>query len=363
MKILVYIAHPAQYHFYKYIIKDLQSHGHTIKLLIKSKDIVETLLREENTSYENVLPEGRGDQLSSMFFSMLKRDYRVFKIAYKFKPDLYLGSDTCMSHVGFLFRKPSFVIGEDDYAVVKKLAWMMLPFSTLIISPKECNMGPWEYKKIAFPGYMKLAYLHPDVFIPDKEIVKNYVKGKYCLVRTVRLSAHHDKNVQGLSVDLVKKIILLLESKGLAVFIDSENSLDEFPNKHKLLILKNHIHHLMAYAELIISDSQSMSVEAAMLGVPSVRVNDFAGKISVLEELEHTYGLTYGIKPDDEDQVFSKVKELLDTENLKEEFQSRRRKMLSEKINVKAFMGWFIENYPESRKQLRQNSNLVLRFK
>lgn len=363
MKILIYIAHPAQFHFYKHIIKDLQIHGHKIKILMKSKDIIEKLLREENSHFENVLPEGRGNHLFSMFLSMLKRDYRVYNVARTFKPDLFIGSDTCMTHIGWLFRRPSLVIGEDDYSIVKKLAWMMMPFSSVIISPEECNMGPWEQKKIPFPGYMKLAYLHPDVFTPDPEIVKKYINGKYCLIRTVLLSAHHDLKVKGLSAEMVKKLIILLESKGISVFIDSENLINEIPEKYRLKIKKSHIHHLLAYSELVISDSQSMSVEAAMLGIPSVRINDFAGRISVLEELEHTYGLTYGFKPNDENRIFEKVRELLESDNLKENFQHRRNKMLSQKINVKAFMVWFIENYPQSRKQLTQNSNLVLQFK
>ncbi len=58
------------------------------------------------------------------------------------------------------------------------------------------------------------------------------------------------------------------------------------------------MHHVLSFASLLICDSQSMSVEAAMLGVPSLRYSSFSGRISVLEELEHQYGLTYGINPE-----------------------------------------------------------------
>ena len=87
--------------------------------------------------------------------------------------------------------------------------------------------------------------------------------------------------------------------------------------KYRLKINPLDIHHVITFASLYIGDSQSMAVEAAMLGVPSIRFNDFAGKISVLEELEHKYGLTYGIKTDQPERLFEKINELLAMPNLK----------------------------------------------
>lgn len=363
MKILIYIAHPAQYHFYKWIIKALQTHGHTTRLLIKSKDILETLLQEDNIAYYNILPVGRNGKVSDIIISMMKRDFRVLNIARKFHPDILLGSDSCTSHIGWILHRPSITVGEDDYAIIKNLAWAMLPFTSVVLSPTVCNLGPFKYKKVPYEGYMKLAYLHPSVFTPDLEISKQYVKKKYCIIRTAKLSAHHDGNIRGLDKTTIEKLIPLLESKRLTIFIDSEDPIEESLSKFGMQIKKNHFHHLVAFAELVISDSQSLSVEAAMLGIPSIRFNDFKGKINVLEELEHIYGLTFGISPDEPNKLFNKLEELFEMDNLKEEFQHRRKKMLSEKIDVKSFLVWFIENYPESRKQLKINPELQFRFK
>jgi uncharacterized protein len=358
MKVLIYIAHPAQYHFYKFIVKDLQRDSHSIKIIIKSKDILENLLMEDGVSFENILPENRQNSTSGMLLSMLKRDYRLFKIARKYKPDLFLGSDTCTAHNGWILRRPVFTFVEDDYSVVKKIAWAMMPFSSIIISPGVCKLGPFKYKKVPFSGYMKLAYLHPSVFTPNLEIFNFKLNFKYCIIRTVKLSAHHDNFIRGLNKDLINKLINYFEYKGITVFIDSENLLEKSLVKYKLQIMKNHFHHFLAFAEVVISDSQSLSVEAAMLGVPSLRFNDFVGKISVLEELEHSYGLTFGVCPDEPNKLFQILEELLNLKNMKEEFQLRRKRMLSEKINVKAFMVWFIENYPESRALVKQNEHL-----
>jgi hypothetical protein len=48
----------------------------------------------------------------------------------------------------------------------------------------------------------------------------------------------------------------------------------------------------MSQSKGIVSDSQSMTVEACMLGIPNVRINSFKGKISVLNNLETNYHLT-----------------------------------------------------------------------
>jgi len=106
-----------------------------------------------------------------------------------------------------------------------------------------------------------------------------------------------------------------------------------------------------------------MSVEAAVLGIPSLRYSSFAGRISVLEELEHVYNLTYGIKAGLESELISKLSRLLDIENLGQEFQRRRQKMLADKIDVTDFLVWFIENYPQSFKIMKQNPDYQWKFK
>jgi len=119
----------------------------------------------------------------------------------------------------------------------------------------------------------------------------------------------------------------------------------------------------MAYAKLYIGDSQSMAVEAAVLGTPSIRFSDFSGRIGVLEELEKKYGLTYGINPDQPQALLKTVNMLLEMAHLNETFQTRRKKMLQDKIDVTAFFQWFIEHYPESYNVVRTDTNYQDRFK
>ena len=119
----------------------------------------------------------------------------------------------------------------------------------------------------------------------------------------------------------------------------------------------------MFFSNLFIGDSQSMIVEATMLGTPSVRFNSFVGKISVLNELEDKYNLTIGINNNNTQLLLETVKKLINIDSVKAIYQKRREKMLSEKIDVTAFTVWFIESYPESVKILKDNPEYQERFK
>jgi len=61
--------------------------------------------------------------------------------------------------------------------------------------------------------------------------------------------------------------------------------------------------------------------------------------------------------------MFQKIEELLSMRNLKQEWQKRRQKMLADKIDVTAFLVWFVENYPESVNIMKKNPDYQYRFK
>jgi predicted glycosyltransferase len=208
--------------------------------------------------------------------------------------------------------------------------------------------------------------LHPATFSPDHRIVQKYFskEQKYFLIRLVSFTAGHDIEMAhgGLRINELHKLIGILEKHG-RVFITSESKIPAEFEKYKLIIDVKDIHHILAFAYLFIADSQSMIMEAAMLGTPSIRYNSFVGKISVLEELENEYGLTTGIHNSKPDLLIKKVEELLKIQDLRKEFITRKLKMLSDKIDVNRFMTWFIENYPESEKIMRENPDYQKKFK
>ena len=359
MKILFYFGHPAQYLFLRETIKRLQKNeNYQLVILIKTKDVLETLLKSDEIPYQNILLNERGKSKFSIILSLLKRLFSTAKILIKEKPNLLIGTDATIAQLGFLFRIPRITITEDDYEVIKTLGKLTYPYTQTILCPNVCDVGKWQSKKVGYEGYMKLGYLHPNVFTPDKEKISKYnLRKPFVLIRLAKLTAHHDFGMSGISNKLLQELIYYILNKGFEIYISSEAQINHQFIDFQLKIQPEDIHHILSEASLLICDSQSMSVEAAMLGIPSIRYSSFAGRISVLEELEHTYNLTYGITPGEEDKLIQTLEELLSTKNLKEIFQERRQKMLSEKIDVTEFLEWFIKNYPLSILDANKHEN------
>lgn len=362
MKIFFYLGHPAQFHFYKNIIRKFKETGDDVSIFIKTKDILESLLKQTGWTYKNIVPNRRGVSKAAIFFSLMKRDYIIAKEILKDRPDLLISSDTSFSHNGFIFRIPCLCFMDDDFDAVGYYSRITYPFTTTVIAPDVVKMGKWDRKRVSFKGYLKLGYLHPNWFKSDQSKIGELAGQNYCLIRLSELRAHHDSDKKGVNKKLLSDIIEKVSPKAKIV-ISVEGKLDQEFERYRLTIPVHDIHHFLSFATILISDSQSMSGEAAMLGVPSIRISSFAGKLSVLEELEQIYELTFGFNPDNEEKIINKIDDLMAMPDLINVFKQRRQKMLDDKIDVTAFSIWFCQNYPESVNILKNNPDYQYIFK
>ncbi|MDD3320947.1 MAG: DUF354 domain-containing protein [Paludibacter sp.] len=364
MKILVYLGHPAHFYNYKNSISNWKKNGHDVVILIKKKDILEDLLRAADLPYYNILEEGRKDSKLGIFIGLLKRSVRLFMFCIKHRPTILTGTSVENSYVGKLLHLPVVNINEDDAAVVPLYAKLSYPCASQILTPQVCNNEKWDEKSIKYNSYHELAYLHPNHFVPDKSLVEKYfsVDEPYFVIRFAKLNAHHDTGIKGISAEIAERILAILKPYG-RVFITSERELEPQFEPYRININPLHMHHVMAFAQLYIGDSQTMAAEAGVLGVPFVRFNDFVGRIGYLRELEDVYQLGYGLKTKDVDQLYETIEMIMKMPQRKEIFQKRRMKMLTEKIDFAQFLTWFIENYPGSVKIMRENPDYQYRFK
>jgi predicted glycosyltransferase len=220
----------------------------------------------------------------------------------------------------------------------------------------DCVRDKRTTKYVTYESYHELAYLHPNHFTPNPDVLEhlNVEPGEpYFILRLVALKAYHDIGQAGLRMKAKHTLIDLLSKRG-KVFITVEGYLPDQFKPYQLQIAPHLVHDAMSYATMLISDSQTMTAEAAVLGTPAIRCNTFVGRISYLEELEHRYGLTYGFLPDQEDKMIAKIETLLASPNLKAEWQSRRTKMLQEKIDTAQWITNFVEKYPASFREYQK---------
>jgi len=364
VKYLFHLGHPAHFHLFKNVIFNLEQKGHSCAILIKRKDILEELLQISGMNYYNLLPAGRKDSRFGTAWGMIKTDFKLLKFVLKFKPDIMIGTSYAISHVGKFMKITSVNVNEDDADAVPMYSKLSYPWANVIVTPVVCNNGKWEKKSIKYQGYHELAYLHPHNFKPDKEIVRKYFNPdeSYFIIRFAKLTAHHDKGINGISSEIALKIINLLKPHG-NIYITSEKLLDPGLEQYRMLINPLEMHHIIAFARLYIGDSQTMAAEAGVLGIPFIRFNDFVGRIGYLNELENIYHLGFGIKTNEEQKLYSTIIELLNIPSLKEKWHKKRETMLNEKIDTCLFLTWFIENYPESVSIMRDNPDYQYKFR
>lgn len=362
MRYLIFLGHPAHFHLFKNIISKIEGVGHETKVLIRSKDVLEELCVEENLKFQNVLPEARQNSYPSLILSYARKYKRISKIIREFRPDLLLGSEPSLTHLGKIFSIPSFIFSEDDASIIPQFASVAYPFTDIILSPKSCDAGRWNYKKIGYDGFHKLSYLHPKVFFPNDSIQGIEYSGKFFVLRFASLTAYHDDNRLGISNEIAKNLISMLSLYG-QVFITSERKLPNEFEKYRLTTKASAIHHLLAKSALYIGDSQSMAVEAALLGTPGIRLNDFAGEIGVLNELEFEYGLTRSFKTNEPRKFLETVEEMASSSSIQDIYRQKRAIMLRDKINVLEFFVWFILNFPTSRDIMKSNPDFQYTFR
>jgi len=232
------------------------------------------------------------------------------------------------------------------------------------LSPACCNNGAFDSKSVKYNSYHELAYLHPNHFTADQTIVEKYFSSTtpYFILRFAKLNAYHDTNIGGINTEIAQKIIDILKPHG-RIYITSERELEPQFEEYRIQINPLDMHHVMAFAQIYIGDSQTMAAEAGVLGVPFVRFNDFVGRISYLAELEDVYRLGYGIKTTDVKGLYTIIKKLVTLPDRKQIYQERRKNMLLEKIDYAQFLTWFIDEYPMSSAIMKQDPDYQYRFR
>ena len=363
MNVLIDIGHPAHVHLYKKFYFSMINKNHNVYVIVKSIDSAKELLNLYNIPFIDIGPKKDSNFLKGLY--QLKFNWKVFRLVRKYNIQIGVGSSITLAHVSKFTRMNSIVTNDDDDDVDKLFSKYAHPFANVVLSPDVLMNKRKGDNCIFYSGYHELAYLHPNSFRPNKDVLQELgIKygDKYFIMRFNAFKASHDVGVRGLTLNQKLELIKLLKPFG-KIFITTEREIEPELRKYQMKISPEKAHSLLYYATMFLGDSQTMTSEAAVLGVPSVRCNSFAGRISYLEEEEHKYKLTYGFKPEKFHKLLKKVKILINNNNLKAEWELKKERMLEDKIDVSKFLVWFIENYPHSIKLLKENPDYQFRFK
>ena len=348
MKIMILIGHPAHVHMFKYFAHEMIGREHDVLFLTTDKEFEIELLKKENFSYVILGKKRKG--IIKKIWDTLFRTIKTYKIAQKFQPTIFLSHGSLIAaFVSKLMRRPH-ISFEDTYNMEQVNIYA--PYTEVILTSNYSHPLSLHKHNTSIPMFNALLYLHPNKYgIPKQD---ELMQNRYVLVRFVAWNASHDIGHSGMvyedKVNLIKSV-----SKYAQVYISSESELPSEFEQYRLRIAPDKIHDILAHASLVFSEGSTMVEEAAMLGTPSIYINNKGTLYTDL--LEEKYDLCYTFAENQIAEATGKALSILQRPDaeLRSEWQSKRQHMLNDYIDVTAFLLWFVENYPESVQQTREN--------
>jgi predicted glycosyltransferase len=332
MRALIDITHPSLAHVFRPLWAAWTAEGHECTVVARDKDVTLELLRAFGIPFVVLSSVGRGQVGRAR--ELLAREARMLALARRLRPHLVIGTSAHAGRVARWVGAKSAVLNDDDAAAVPLFRWLSYPFASAIITPSCLAHEGHGPRHLTYPSYHALFYLHPARFQPDPGIRAELgvgAGGRFGIVRLSALAAHHDTGVRGLTEALVARLRRELPAE-VRLFVSSEKPPSGELRPLQLPVPPARLHHAVAFADFVLGDSQTMTAEAAVLGVPAFRVNDFVDRISYLRELE-AYGLAFGFRPGQEDRALAAVEEVVRRPDRREVFAERRRRMLAERID------------------------------
>lgn len=343
MKIIIDIGHPAHVHYFRNFISIMKKKGHEFLIVARDKEVTHDLLNLYNIPY---VSRGKGSNgLAGKILYILKADYIIYKLARKFKPDMFLSfASTYAAHVSALCRKPHIALDDTEHAKLE--IFLYTPFTDTILSP-DCFIGSLGKKQLRIRSFAEFLYLHKNYFkassrYPEGLNIQDHKP--FVLLRFIAWTASHDVGQKGLPYEQKLSLISELIKRGYEIRISSEGNLPPEFLPYQLKVASHKIHDVISSASLFIGESGTMSTEACILGTPAFFINSLDAGV-FQEEVKR--GLLFHLKSGD--CAVNQILEKIDDPGFRERHREAVEKLHAEKIDFTAFLVDFCENYPKSK--------------
>ncbi|ELY60625.1 DUF354 domain-containing protein [Natronolimnohabitans innermongolicus] len=349
-RVIVTIQHPGHVHFFREPIETLRTRGHEVFVFARENDVAIDLLEAYDIEHEVLA--GASDSLLSLAAVQATYEAKLLRRARRIDPDVITAiGGVAAAHVASMLRTTSLVFYDTEHAtLVTKLAY---PFADVICTP-SCYRGEIGSKQETYPGYHELAYLHPDRFTPDPAVLEPLdlaPDDRFAVVRLGSWEASHDVGHAGF--DDPREIADRFEDAGVEVLLSAEGEPPADLEDYQFETAPEHLHDLLAYADVVLSEGATTAAEAAVLGTPAVYVNPLS--LGYTSELEETYGLCFEYTGEMR-HVRGLERAVSILEEPPETWPRRRQKLLADRIDVSEFVVEKIETLARTSASNRSNS-------
>jgi uncharacterized protein len=339
MRVLVEVLHPAHVHVFRNAISVWRARGDEVLVLSRKKEVANELLDAYGIAYESISELGRGKL--SLISEMIVRDARMLRRALKFQPDVLVGvMGVTIVQVGLVMRRPAVVFYDTENAKITNS--FVYPLAHSVCTP-DCYEGEVRGRHVTYPSYHELAYLHPNRFTPDQNVVRAAGVNPdepYFLLRFVSWQASHDVGEAGFDLAMKRRLVATLALRG-RVLISSEAELPAEFEPYRFRAPPEKMHHFIAFAKMLVGESATMASEAAVLGVPAFYIADTGRGYTNHEQSQ--YGLVWNYKRSEAEAALLQVESLCDWPALGSQMQAARARLLAERIDLTAWMVEYVD--------------------
>jgi len=276
MRYLFFTNTPAHVHLYKHAVTRLEDAGHEVLVLGREYGCTKELLE----FYD--LPHEIYGVCETTKFSLVrelpKHFARIFRTTLRYDPDLVFGIGSYAAPAGALARAPVVLITDSEPVAVDQFVSRLFADAVLTPYTFQRDLGS---KHFQFRGFKETAYLHPSVFEADSSVRTELglePTERFAIVRLNAFGSHHDISQEGFTAEQRRELVESLASEATVLVSDEGGEFDySAVDARPFDAHPGYLHDALAESSLLVTDTQTMATEAALLGTPVVRSNTFVG--------------------------------------------------------------------------------------
>jgi len=309
MKIIIDLLHPAHINFFKNAIRILKlDYGVDIELTVLPRPSVVPIIQKEYRDMPFTQIGKYRTSLAGKAFCLIKRTKFLINYLRNINFDLVSSVGSYgIAQAAYFLRKPSVIFYDDiEY---KLLVESFKPFATRMVFPSNCQIR--GKKTVKYKGFKELAYLHPNYFTPNEEVLAEYglEPSKYVFIREVSSSSLNYHNlIQGQLAnvchylrDMDLEVVLSLENKSLKNRFEGQCTILKEP--------VSDIHSLLHFASLTISSGDSMARESCLVGTPSIYTG---GRIMFINKKLEDKSCLFRVEADKIDPILENIRYIIE---------------------------------------------------
>ena len=345
MKALLDAVHPAHVHFFGAIGEELLLRGHAAVLALRDRDVSYELAAASPVPkiHPPATHPGRGLFAGHAVSQGQELASRVRWLRTEIRReafDIVLTRNPSGAIAARLAKVPS-IFDTDDGRDARLHFRLADAFATFTTTPDflvdDLGAGHRAYR-----GLKSTVFLHPSRFVARVAVLKKYGISRHQPLIVTRFSANkasHDRGVRSVPLALRDAIHARgLRAANIVTSVEGEATMLQTISGRAVRVEPIDFLHLLAFADLHVGDSGSVTMEAAALGVPTLRIADT--RRSTITELSQRYGMVEDFSLEQSGQFKLRLEQkCADILSLRTACAPRHERLLADSVDV---VDWFI---------------------